>query len=123
MLLKLHFYHLDVNTAFLNGILQEEIYMHLPQGIGLNSGKFFCLLRSIYGLKQASRVWNELLDTELGKLGFKRITADYCIYVYREGKEICFLAVYVDDMGMLTSDLHFMKKLKKLIGEVFKIKT
>jgi transposase InsO family protein len=121
-LLKLHFHHLDVDTAFLNGILQEEIYMRLPQGIGLNSGKFVRLLRSIYGLKQASRVWNELLDTELGKLGFKRITADYCIYVYRKGKEICFLAVYVDDMGMLASNLHFMEKLKKLIGEVFKIK-
>ena len=122
LLLKLHLHHLDVDTAFLNGILQEEIYMRLPQGIGLNSGKFVRLLRSIYGLKQASRVWNELLDTELGKLGFKRITADYCIYVYRKGKEICFLALYVDDMGMLASDLHFMKKLKKLIGEVFKIK-
>ena len=121
-LLKLHFHHLDVDTAFLNGTLQEEIYMRLPQGIGLNSGKFVRLLRSIYGLKQASRVWNELLDTELGKLGFKRITADYCIYVYHKGKEICFLAVYVDDMGMLTSNLHFMEKLKKLIGEVFKIK-
>ena len=53
-LLKLHFHHLDVNTAFLNGILQEEIYMHLPQGIRLNSGKFVHLLHSIYGLKQAS---------------------------------------------------------------------
>ena len=120
-LLKLHFYHLDVDTAFLNSILQEEIYMHLPQGIGLNSGKFVHLLHSIYGLKQASWVWNELLNTEL-KLGFKQITADYCIYVYCKGKEICFLAVYVDDMGMLASDLHFIEKLKKLIGEVFKIK-
>ena len=71
VLLKLHFHHLDVNVAFLNGILQEEIYMCLPHGIGLNSGKFVNLLRSIYGLKQASRVWNKLLDTELGKLGFK----------------------------------------------------
>ena len=121
-LLKLHFHHLDADTAFFNGILQEEIYMHLPQGIGLNFGKLVCLLHSIYGLKQASQVWNELLNTKLGKLGFKQITADYCIYVYYKGKEICFLAVYVDDMGMLASDLHFMEKLKKLIEEVFKIK-
>ena len=122
MLLKLHFHHLDVNTAFLNRILQEEIYICLPQGIGLNSGKFVQLLHSIYRLKKASQVWNELLNTELGKLGFKWITADYCIYVYHTGKEICFLAVYVDDMGMLTSNLHFMEKLKNLIGKVFKIK-
>ena len=75
-----------------------------------------------YWLKQASWVWNELLNTELGKLGFKQITVDYCIYVYCTGKEICFLAVYVDDMGMLTNNLHFMEKLKMVIGEVFKIK-
>ena len=121
-LLKPHFHDLDVDTAFLNGVLQEEIYMHLPQGIGLNSRKFVHLLRSIYGLKQASWVWNELLNTELGKLGFKQINADYCIYVYCKGKHICFLAVYVDNMAMLASDLLFMEKLKKLIGEVFKIK-
>ena len=106
LLLKLHFHHIDVDTAFLNGILQKEIYMCLPEGIGLNSGKFFHLLHSIYGLKQ---VWNELLNTELRKLGFKQITADYCIYVYCKGKEICFMAVYIDDMGMLASDLHFME--------------
>ena len=68
--LNLHFHHLDVNTAFLNGILKEEIYMCFPQGVGPNSGKIVRLLRSIYGLKQASRVWNELLDHELGKLDF-----------------------------------------------------
>ena len=59
--------------------------------------------------------------TELKKLGFKQIIIDYCIYVYCK-KKICFLAIYVDDIGMLTSSLYFIKRLKKLIGEVFKIK-
>ena len=54
--LNLQFHHLDVNTAFLNGILKEEIYMHLPQGVGPNPGKIVQLLCSIYGLKQASQV-------------------------------------------------------------------
>ena len=93
--LNLHFHHLDVDTAFLNDILKEEIHMCLPQGVGPNSGKIVRLLRSIYGLKEASRVWNELLHHELGKLDFCRINADYCIYILREGDFIVFLAVYV----------------------------
>ena len=101
---------------------RKKIYIHLPQGIGLNSGKFVHLLHLIYGLKQVSQVWNKLFDTKLGKLGFKQITANYCIYVYQKGKEICFLVVYVDDMDMFASDFHFIKKLKKFIIEVFKMK-
>ena len=120
--LNLHFHHLDVDTAFLNGILKEEIYMHLPQGVGPNSGKIVWLLRSIYGLKQASRVWNELLDHELGKLDFRRINADYCIYILQEGDFVVFLAVYIDDMGLLCNNLDFMQKIKDHISKIFKIK-
>lgn len=120
--LKLHTHHLDVDTAFLNGHLEEELYMRLPHGIGANSGKVVRLLRSIYGLKQASRVWNQLLDTELEKLGFRRIHADFCIYIIKRGKYLCFLAVYVDDMGILCNDLDFMQKIKDQIGRRFKIK-
>ena len=121
-LLDLHFHHLDVDTAFLNGTLEEEIYMRMPKGIGRYSGKIVRLLWSIYGLKQASRIWNQLLDIELAKLGFHCITADYCIYILRSGNNVCFLAVYVDDMGLLCNNLMFMEKQKKEIGKVFKIK-
>lgn len=120
--LGLHFHHLDVDTAFLNGELEEELYMRLPNGISEHSGKIVRLRRSIYGLKQASRVWNKLLDAELEKLGFRRIHADYCIYVLQRGKSICFIAVYVDDIGILCDDLKFMQEIKHRIGQRFKIK-
>jgi len=94
----------------------------MPKGIGCYSGKIVRLLQSIYGLKQASRIWNQLLDVELAKLGFHRITADYCIYILHSGNNVCFLAVYVDDMGLLCNNLMFMEKQKKEIGKVFKIK-
>lgn len=120
--LQLYFHHLDVDTAFLNGALEDELYMRLPNGIGALSGKLVKLLRSIYGLKQASRIWNELLDAELRKLGFRRIHADYCIYVLHKDGHICFIAVYVDDMGILCDDLKFMEKVKKLIAHRFRIR-
>ena len=59
-----------MSTQHFSMVLKEEIYMRLPQGVGPNSGKIIQLLHSIYGLKQASQVWNELLDHELGKLDF-----------------------------------------------------
>jgi hypothetical protein len=120
--LKLHFHHLDVDTAFLNGDLDEELYMRLPQGIGEHSGKIVRLLKSIYGLKQAGRIWNILLDAELGKMGFKRIHADFCIYILKDGDYLCIIAVYVDDIGILCNDLIFMARIKKRIARHFKIK-
>ena len=120
--LKLYFHHLDVDTAFLNGPLEEEIYMRIPEGSGEYTGKLVRLRRSLYGLKQASRVWNELLDAELQKIGYIRIHADFCIYIYRDGDTICFLAIYVDDMGLLGNDLKVMQSHKGLLNKRFKIK-
>jgi hypothetical protein len=120
--LKLHFHHLDVDTAFLNSPLQEEIYMCMPEGSGEHEGKIVRLHRLLYGLKQASHVWNKLLDMELQKIGYIRIHADFCIYVYQEGKIILFLAVYVDDMGLLGNNLDAMQSHKRLLNKQFKIK-
>ena len=120
--LKLHFHHLDVDTAFLNGPLEEELYMRMPEGSGSLTGKIVRLRRSIYGLKQASRVWNELLDAELKKIGYTWIHADFCIYIFRDGDTICFLAVYVDDMGLLGNNLRTMQHHKALLRKRFKIK-
>jgi len=120
--LKLYFHHLDVDVAFLNGPLEEELYMRLPEGAGINSGKIVQLLHSIYGLKQASRVWNELLDAALKEIGYTHIHADFCIYVFQDGDSICFLAVYVDDMGLLGNNLNVMDEHKKKLGKCFKIK-
>ena len=67
--LRLHFHHLDVETAFLNGKLDNELYLKLPHDCGKFSGQLKRLHKSMYGLKQASRVWNILLDEEVSKIG------------------------------------------------------
>jgi Reverse transcriptase (RNA-dependent DNA polymerase) len=102
--LKLHFHHLDIDTAFLNGPLEEELYMHMPEGSGSLTGKIVRLCPSIYRLKRASHVWNELLDAELKKISYIWIHADFCIYIFQDSDTICFLAVYVDNMGLLGRD-------------------
>ena len=68
--LNLEAHHLDIKTAFLNGTLDEEIYMQAPDGIDTGNSNIWKLQKSLYGLKQASHVWNKLLDNMLKKLSF-----------------------------------------------------
>lgn len=71
---------MDAVTAFLHGKLDEEIYMTQPELFSDGTNKVCRLHKSLYGLKQASRVWNQQLDTALKKIGFVRCVSDACIY-------------------------------------------
>jgi len=81
----------DISHAYLNGELEEEIYMQQPEGFEVGGLDYVCrLLKSLYGLKQAARVWNKLLHSVLSKMGFKRILSDYGLYIFTQllGMEI-----------------------------------
>lgn len=89
---------MDVSTAYLNGELEEELYLTPPKGVQIPEGFCWKLKCSLYGLKQAGRTWNHTLDKKLKELGFFRLNAETCLYVFRNNKaQICFLMVYVDD--------------------------
>jgi Reverse transcriptase (RNA-dependent DNA polymerase) len=68
--MNLEAHHLNIETTFLNGTLDEEIYMKAPDGFNTGNSNVGRLLKSLYGLKQVSYVWNKLLDNTLRKLGF-----------------------------------------------------
>ena len=89
-------HHVDVTTAFLNGNLDEQVYMRQPQGYCKKSNEdLVCQLsKSIYGLKQAPRC---SLDQQL-KMGFTQSTADPCIYTGKSGGENSIIGVYVYDI-------------------------
>ena len=108
---RLRLHQLDVKTAFLNGELKEEIYMNQPDGFAAKSKEnLVCKLKkSIYGLKQSSRCWNEALSEHLKKLGLKQSSHDPCIYVSNSGGEI-IIAVYVDDIIIAGKTEEVIKK-------------
>ncbi|POM71775.1 LOW QUALITY PROTEIN: Integrase catalytic core protein [Phytophthora palmivora] len=120
----------DVDTAFLYGKLEEEIYMELPEGLQEllsltnteGEGDVVCLLlQSLYGLKQASRVWNKTIDTHLKTMGFKAADADPCVYTRGEGDSECIVGLYMDDMLIASREKDIIASVKAGIAEKFRI--
>ena len=72
---------MDVKGAYLNGILKEEIYMKQPEGYDDKTGCLCWLIKTLYGLKQSSREWNEELNGQLESKGFMRLHSDLCVYI------------------------------------------
>jgi Reverse transcriptase (RNA-dependent DNA polymerase) len=89
---------LDVKLAFLNGELEEDIYMQQPPTYEQGSGLVCHLQRSLYGLRQAPRAWNLRFRKELAALGFRQTQSDPSLFVKGSGVDAIYLLVYVDDV-------------------------
>jgi len=103
--LELH--QMGVKATFLNGDLEERVYMAQPKGfVVTGKERMGCRLKkSIYGLKQASRQWYLKFDKTIRKFGFKENVEDNCVYAkFKNGKYI-FLVLYVDDILLASSDV------------------
>lgn len=88
---------LDVKTAFLYGDLEEDIFMVVPDGVKAPANKICKLNKSLYGLKQASRCWNQKFTNFLLKFGFVQSQADNCVFVGNFNGIKALLILYVDD--------------------------
>nr|GFB68133.1 hypothetical protein [Tanacetum cinerariifolium] len=115
---------MDVKTAFLNGYLNEEVYMEQPEGfINLKYPNRVCKLkRSIYGLKKASRQWNKRFDDEIKKLGFTHNNDEPCVYLKASGSNITFLILYVDDILIMKNNIPMLQSVKTYIKRCFAMK-
>ena len=121
---KMHIHQMDVETAFLNGRLEEEIYMEQPEGY-VEPGKenLVCRLKkSLYGLKQSPRCWNKAFKEYLFSVGFSQSDADPCVFVKKKDASITIIAVYVDDLILIADCMQKIKETKKLLSEKFKMK-
>jgi Reverse transcriptase (RNA-dependent DNA polymerase) len=87
----------DVETAFLNGDLEEEIYMDCPEGMESEPGECLLLLKSIYGLVQAARQYFKKFESILKKIGFQQCGSDPCLFMRKNEYGIVMLLCYVDD--------------------------
>lgn len=119
----LEIHQMDAITAFLQGDLEETIYMVQPECFVHNNTKVCRLKKSIYGLKQASRIWNQQLDTQLKKFGMTQSAIDSCIYYnVPKNDSIIIVAVYVDDIIIFSNDKNMTAKLKSNLLSRFHMK-
>ncbi|CAM8943514.1 unnamed protein product [Rhodiola kirilowii] len=116
---------MDVKTTFLNGDLEEEIYMKQPKGFIMpgNENKVCKLIKSLYGLKQAPKQWHQKFDEVILSNGFKLNQADKCIYSkfdnFGNGVIIC---LYVDDMLIFDTDQKQVDLTKDFLSSSFSMK-
>jgi hypothetical protein len=117
-------HQIDVKTTFLNGELEEEIYMDQPDGFAVKGqeGMVCKLLKSLYGLKQAPKQWHEKFDKTLTSVGFVVNEADKCVYYRFGGGEGVILCLYVDDILIFGTSLNVIKEVKDFLSQNFEMK-
>lgn len=109
----------DIKAAFLNGDLQETIYLSPAEGSGTSPKFVYRLKKSLYGLKQSPRCFNDKLDTWLKSEGFTQASSDACLYTYRKGGVFIMLTIHVDDQLIAGNDRKAMDEFKKRLNQRF----
>lgn len=120
---NLYVHHMDVKTAFLNGILKENIYMEVPEGILAQDNQVCKLNKTLYGLKQSSRCWFERFDLVLKDMGFKNSKVDPCLYILDKNNidKNIYIVLYVDDLIISTKNKEILQVYKNNLMQKFQM--
>ena len=116
-------FYLDVKSSFLNGPLEEEIYVTQPPGfvIQKEASKVYRLHKALYGLKQAPRAWNKKIDSYLVELGFVKCKSEYGVYVQVVTQDITIICLYIDDFLVTGNSLKNLSKFKEMMTKEFEM--
>ena len=120
---KFKVFQMDVKSAFLNGELEEEVYVEQPPGFV--DPKFpnhvYRLDKALYGLKQAPRAWYETLAQFLLESGFNRGTIDKTLFYLNHGKDLLLVQIYVDDIIFGSTNVRLFRRFAKLLHSRYQI--
>lgn len=112
-----------MNNAFLNGILEEEVYIQQPPGFESAEKHLVCRLqKAIYGLKQAPRAWFERLGSTLIQMGFQTSKCDPSLFTFAGGSHRVMMLVYVDDIIITGDHLPLIQGLTSKLNDQFALK-
>jgi hypothetical protein len=121
---ELELHQIDVKNVFLNGDLQESVYMAQLEGFAVEGKEHMrCRLKkSIYGLKQVSRQWYLKVDEVVKKFGFVENQVDNSIYIKIKGSIFIILVLYVEDILLARSDKNLLFENKRFLSSNFDMK-
>jgi Reverse transcriptase (RNA-dependent DNA polymerase) len=108
---------MDIKSAFLNGVLEENVYIEQPpryMKVG-EEKKVLKLKKALYGLKQAPRTWNTHIDTYFKENGFKQCPYKHALYAKKNGGNVLFIALYVDDLIFMGNNDEMIEEFKGTI--------
>ncbi|KAI3714720.1 hypothetical protein L6452_21679 [Arctium lappa] len=116
-------FQMDVKTAFLNGILKEEVYVSQPEGFvnPEKSDHVYILDKALYGLKQAPRAWYDVLSKLLVKSDFSKGKVDTTLFIKKEKADIILIQIYVDDIIFGSTNPKFCKNFSNLMVSRFQM--
>ncbi|GJV06608.1 putative ribonuclease H-like domain-containing protein [Tanacetum coccineum] len=116
-------YQMDVKTAFLNGDLQEEVFVSQPEGFEdqENPTHVYRLKKALYGLKQAPRAWYDTLSKFLMANNFFKGAVDPTLFTRKSGKHILLVQIYVDDIIFASTDLNACNIFSKEMSSKFQM--
>ena len=116
-------YQMDVKSAFLNGKLEEEVYVAQPPGFEdpKNPDKVFRLNKALYGLKQAPRAWYDTLKEFLMKKGFKPGSLDPTLFTKSYDGELFVCQIYVDDIIFGCTDQRYSDEFAYMMSEEYQM--
>ena len=117
--LDLECHQVDIKGAFLNGVIDKLIYLTPPDGSDIPANKILRLNKSLYGLKQSPRLFNQTLDKWLRSTGMVPTTADSCVYVRRKDGNFLMLSVHVDDQLIAGNNLDELTEFKRQLNDAF----
>ena len=112
---------IDVKMAFLNGPLDEEIYIEVREEFDFGEGNVLMLKKALYTLKQAARAWHQELKRVLQSYGFEVSRADSCLFVFEKNGSRTYLMIYVDD-GLIIGHKSDVKDIIQILEKEFDIR-
>ena len=115
----------DISTAFLNGDIDAEVYMHKPEGVefpGFEGSEWVLqLLKGLYGIKQGPRIWSQKLHESLTSIGFQHLESDHSVFIYSRDGVRMVVPVHVDDLVLASASKEAIEKVKSELRTRFKI--
>nr|KAJ0208722.1 hypothetical protein LSAT_V11C400203260 [Lactuca sativa] len=116
-------YQMDVKTAFLHGVLEEEVFLNQPPGFvdKDHPDYVYRLDKAVYGLKQAPRAWYETLTSYLLENGYRRGAIDNTLFIKSKGSDMVLVQIYVDDIIFGSPNETLSKEFAEIMSQRFEM--